>query len=400
MTDKSKVLQLLLIIDFMADWARDYYREMIKKGLKTLKDSSLNELSDLQLKDIDSQESDILSKTNSRTPDTITNHSFGNLGIDHDQSGSVLSENDQIPSSTGVLLHPNAFIGSNQMPYQPQLQQSVSNLVGGISCQGMPQSHSELQTPIYDPSMVPGNSDLLSGTTYVETWQRAPELLLSSFDNNSYLGGISHRGIPQSLSEPQTPTYDPSMAPRNPNQLSGISYIETRQRAPEPLPSLFNDNPYPQIGNPYLPVGTPNPPVGNPDALVGNSYPQFHQFSYQTQSSQSIDNMNNFLLPETSPFSTVPQSAPQSDPPRDWSKLPSARIQHFGATQAVQQSQPESYSAHIRQSDLPFRVGPMRTPRPRFQRRGDEYPKSRRGRSESPKARVSLDTRKIHSERD
>jgi len=36
LTDENKAMQLLLIVDYMADWARDYYREMIKTGLQNL----------------------------------------------------------------------------------------------------------------------------------------------------------------------------------------------------------------------------------------------------------------------------------------------------------------------------------------------------------------------------
>jgi hypothetical protein len=61
LTDENKALQLLLIVIYMADWAHDYYREMIKNGLKTFR---VDENIDLQHSD--SRDTDILSQTYSR----------------------------------------------------------------------------------------------------------------------------------------------------------------------------------------------------------------------------------------------------------------------------------------------------------------------------------------------
>lgn len=312
LTDENKAMQLLLIVDYMADWARDYYREMIKTGLQNLNGYSY-------LERIDSQKTDNLSRINTRTSDTNKESNCGKLGTG--QNKIQYSANDLIPASIPECR--SCRVLSDDQPRLPLLGASSSSNVFLCSRNIQMPQQLQLQEPFGDP---------------FPKWP--------------------YQGISQSLSEPQTPIHDASLAFSDIQLLSGMPYAEPWQVALEPLPSQINNNLYLSAGNPYL--GVP-------------------QSARQLQQSQSIDDI---FLPGSSPFPIDSQIVQQPQPPYGCYESPSAGNQYFGASQAVQQSQPEMYPTSGRQLDLPVRVGPIRTPSSRS--RWDE---SKRTRSQSPKMR-------------
>ena len=148
----------------------------------------------------------------------------------------------------------------------------------------------------------------------------------------------TYQGISQSLSKPQTSIHDASLVFSNIHLSSGIPYADPSQAAREPPPSPINNHLYLSAGNPY---------------------PGVPQSANQFQQSLSIDNI---FLPESSSLSIAPQIEQQPQPPYGFYELPSADNQNFGASQTVQQSQPEMYPTTGRQSDRSVRVRPIRTP--------------------------------------
>ena len=317
----------------MADWARDYYREVVKKGLQNLHGYSYP-----GLERIDSQKTDILSKINTRTSGTSMDSDCGKLGIDEDgiqcsvndlipasipgyPSRRVLFGDESIPPLTVASSPSNAFPCSRdiQMPGQPQLRQLIGDLFPAMPYQGISQSLSESQTPIYDASLAPGNIFLSKGITYPGSSHIVPEPLLS-------------KGIPY------------------PGSSSHV--------APEPLLLPFNSSLYFSAGNPCL--GVP-------------------QLAYQPQPSQPLDSC---FLPEDSLFQIAPQITQQPQPLYVSDEFSSAGSQYFGASQAFQQSQPQTYPTTGPQLDLPVRVRPTRTPSSQNKKYG-----SNRTRSQSPRMR-------------
>ena len=105
---------------------------------------------------------------------------------------------------------------------------------------------------------------------------------------------------------------------------------------PSHPPPPINDNLYPPAGIPYL--GVP-------------------QSAHQLQQFQSI---NGIFLPGSSPLPIAPQTAQQSQPPYVCHNFPSAGNQNFGASQAVQQWQPEIHPTTGWQLDLPGGESPIR----------------------------------------
>jgi hypothetical protein len=250
LTDKDKALQLLLITDFMADWARDYYREMIRKGLKNLAESSGLEL-------VASHNSDILSRVNSWRSDSITDT--------EDSPPPTPSGNAHISLPRDDLLPSRAFLNSTaiQMPQELQLQQAVDHLLltPRLTDQGTTQSLPESQIPSYDYDLPLGNNFPPPGTALPASLQIATESPPLTNDSNSGL-------------------------------LLGSTF-----------PSVYRSEPLPSTGEPYLPWNNQVP-----------EYPQMAHEPQQGQPYLFSGNMLSAGFQDFAFFQHAPQPQPETHP--------------------------------------------------------------------------------------
>ena len=176
LTDKNMAIQLLIIVDHKADWARDYYREMIKTGLQNLHRDPFS-----ALKCIDSQKTDILSKVNTRTSDTKMDFSCRKLGTSENEI--QCSASYSIPASIPGYQSYHSLSG-----YQPSLP-----LTGASS-------------PSHPPPPINDNLYPPVGNPYLGVPQSAHQLQQFQSINGIFLPGSSPLPIaPQTAQQSQPP---------------------------------------------------------------------------------------------------------------------------------------------------------------------------------------------------
>jgi hypothetical protein len=260
LTNENQALQLLVIVDYMADWARDYYREAVKMGLENFAEDC-----GLGLERVDTH---IISRGNTRDSYTDMNSACGEQGIGEYQiqcsandriSASIAEDpfpgglfgNEIMPPFTEPLSLSNAFShsGNVQMQQQLQLQQPVGDsfLPSGMPNQGIFQSLPEPPSPTHNTSLALGNLFLPEDIPYPGPSQVAPEPLPSSYSDHLYQPvGTSYLGVPQSLYPPQPLPFVNCLFPPG-----GNPFPRAPQIAQQPQPSYTGDQ-FPSASNQYF----------------------------------------------------------------------------------------------------------------------------------------------------